>query len=133
MGSETRVHMAVIGIVVGIAALVGLFWLAPQLIVYGLLALAAVLAYGALYLIVAAWVDPKKPPGPLPTDGGSGAPTVVQPTDEEPTAAVESVMAIDRHAETKTRMALEAMETEAAEPAPAKKKRRRTKRKKGTE
>ncbi|MEO1483015.1 MAG: hypothetical protein AAFU77_12995 [Myxococcota bacterium] len=138
MGSETRIHLVVIGIVGGVLGLVALFWFAPRLIVYGLLGLAAVLAYGALYLIVAAWVDPKSPPGPLPSEGGSTAPTVIQPTDDELTAHVDPVADIDRQAETKTRMALEAMETEAASaapptptptPTPPAKKKRRTRKK----
>lgn len=79
MNGETRVHMVVVGVGAATLALVLVFWIWPRLIIYGLLGLAAVLAYGALYLIIAAWVDPKRPPGPLPQDGSSESPPVVAP------------------------------------------------------
>lgn len=103
--------MVVIGLVAAILGVVVIFWTSPRLIIYGLLGLAAVLAYGALYLIVAAWVDPKQPPGPLPSEGGSDQPTVIAPTDDEETRVKPSV---DEDTVTKTKMALEDAPTEVA-------------------
>ncbi|MEM6732008.1 MAG: hypothetical protein AAF658_10660, partial [Myxococcota bacterium] len=116
----------VLSLVAAIVGLVVIFWTNPRLIIYGLLGLAAVLGYGALYLIVAAWVDPKRPPAPLPTRGGSDSPTVIEPTDDEPTTARPEV---DEGAETVTKMALEDAPTEAAPPQPVRKKRKTTKKK----
>ena len=128
MNGETRVHVVVIGLLAALLGMVVIFWTTPRLIIYGLLGLAAVLAYGALYLIVAAWVDPKRPPTPLPTEGGSDNPTVIAPSDEELTRAP-----VDDEAVTQTKMALDEAPTEIAEPKPAKKKtKRKTARKKTT-
>lgn len=120
MNGETRVHLVVIGLIAAVVALVVIFWASPSLIIYGLLGLAAVMAYGALYLIVAAWVDPRLPPAKLPTGGGSESPTVIAPSDDEPTRAP-----VDDDAVTQTRMGLDDAPTEAAKPGPPKKKSKR--------
>lgn len=54
-----RIHVAAGGSLVVLVAIIALFWSFPKLLVYVLLAVVAALAYGALYLILAAWMDPK--------------------------------------------------------------------------
>jgi type IV secretory pathway VirB10-like protein len=60
MPSNMRVHLAAAGLLALIATVIVVFWTYPRLLVYLLLVIVAVLAYGALYLILAAWMDPKK-------------------------------------------------------------------------
>jgi hypothetical protein len=60
MPSNVRVHLAAAGLLALIATVIVVFWAYPKLLVYLLLAIVAVLAYGALYLILASWMDPKK-------------------------------------------------------------------------
>ncbi len=124
MNGETRVHLVVLGLLAAIVGLVVIFWTSPSLIIYGLLGLAAVMAYGALYLIVAAWVDPKPPPSPLPSEGGSDSPTIIAPTDDEPTRAP-----VNDEAVTQTKMILEEAPTEVAEPKGKKTTKKKSKRK----
>lgn len=59
MNRDLRIHAAAGGLLALIATTIILFWAYPKLLVYVLLAIVAALAYGALYLILAAWMDPK--------------------------------------------------------------------------
>ncbi|MEE8409251.1 MAG: hypothetical protein V3T05_06585 [Myxococcota bacterium] len=71
MNRDLRIHAAAAGLLALIATTIILFWTYPRLLVYILLAIVAALAYGALYLILAAWMDPKdladRPPSKMIT------------------------------------------------------------------
>lgn len=112
MGGETRIHIVVTAILVILLTVVVVFWSYPRLIIYGVLGLAVALAYGALYLIIAAWIDPKSPSA-LPQSGGSNHATTVLPTDSQVTVVQPEV---DADAVTRTEMAMEDLPTEAAQP-----------------
>ena len=60
MQPHVRVHLTAAGLMALLVAVIALFWSYPKLLVYVLLAFVAVLAYGALYLILAAWMDPER-------------------------------------------------------------------------
>jgi hypothetical protein len=59
MSGKLRVHLAAAGLFFLMASTIALLWSYPRLLVYILLIVAAVIAYGVLYLILAAWIDPK--------------------------------------------------------------------------
>ena len=59
MDPRMRVHLAAGGLLALIVGIIVLFWSFPKLLVYLLLAMVAALAYGALYLILAARLDPQ--------------------------------------------------------------------------
>jgi len=60
MPTNVRIHVAAGGLLIVLVTVIALFWSFPKLLVYVLLAIVAALAYGALYLILAAWMDPKE-------------------------------------------------------------------------
>lgn len=62
MQTSLRLHLAAAGLFGLLISVVALFWSYPKLLVYVLLAIVAVLAYGALYLILAAGLDPRRKP-----------------------------------------------------------------------
>ncbi len=113
MGGETRIHVVVTAVLVALVTVVVVFWSYPRLIIYGVLGLAIALAYGALYLIIAAWIDPKSPSSSLPQGGGSDNATSVLPTDSQVTVLQPEVSA---DAVTRTEMAMEELPTQAAQP-----------------
>jgi hypothetical protein len=59
MHSNVRIHAAAAASLLVLVSIITLFWLYPKLLVFVLLAVVAALAYGALYLILAAWMDPQ--------------------------------------------------------------------------
>lgn len=87
MRSNIRVHLAAAGLLALIAGVIVVFWTYPRLLVYLLLAIVALLAYGALYLILAAWMDPRDAGAAERVSEGS-APASVElagrPATEEP-------------------------------------------------
>jgi type IV secretory pathway VirB10-like protein len=92
MPSNMRVHLAAAGLLALIATVIVVFWTYPRLLVYLLLVIVAVLAYGALYLILAAWMDPKKADASEPAAAPSRparveAPRRAQSSEEPPDVA----------------------------------------------
>ncbi len=55
-----KIHVLAIVLFVLLGVVVVFFWAYPRILAYVLLILVAGLSYGALYLIAAAWLDPKK-------------------------------------------------------------------------
>jgi len=96
MESQLRVHVATAVLMTLLIGVIALFWSYPRLLVYVLLAMVAVLAYGALYLILAARLDPQpgqsKPsslpdPEPNPRAANEAEPTKTDPTSKASPAA----------------------------------------------
>jgi hypothetical protein len=83
MPSNMRVHLAAAGLLALIATVIVVFWTYPRLLVYLLLVIVAVLAYGALYLILAAWMDPKKAGASEPAASPSDPTRVEAPASPE--------------------------------------------------
>jgi hypothetical protein len=76
MPNNVRIHVAAAASLLVLVSIIALFCSYPKLLVYLLLAVVALLAYGALYLILAAWIDPadRTHPDAAGDDEASAAP-----------------------------------------------------------
>ncbi len=118
MDKRLYLHLATAGLTGLVVGTIVLFWAYPKLLVYVLLAIVAALSYGALYLILAARLDPKKKTAEAP--GG----------DAE---AAEAGVVADAGAEVAADAGAEVTadaEAEAAVPKPRRKRKPSTKKKK---